>query len=67
MLEDLAIDYARRRVTVAGRAVPLTATEYEVVRVLSVRAGRVDDPRSRCCARPGAAARPVTGGWCAPW
>ena len=40
-LGDLAIDYARRRVTVAGRAVPLTATEYEVVRVLSVRAGRM--------------------------
>ena len=40
-LGDLAIDYARRRVSVAGRAVPLTATEYEVVRVLSVRAGRM--------------------------
>ena len=40
-LGDLAIDYARRRVTVGGRAVPLTATEYEVVRVLSVRAGRM--------------------------
>ena len=40
-LGDLAIDYARRRVTVRGRAVPLTATEYEVLRVLSVRAGRM--------------------------
>ncbi len=40
-LGDLAIDYARRRVTVAGCAVQLTATEYEVIRVLSVRAGRM--------------------------
>ena len=46
VLGDLAVDYARRRVTVAGRAVPLTATEYEVVRVLSVRAGRVTTPAS---------------------
>ena len=41
VLGDLAIDYARRHVTVAGRAVRLTATEYEVVRVLSARAGRM--------------------------
>ncbi len=40
-LGDLAIDYERRRVTVAGRVVPLTPTEYELVRMLSVRAGRV--------------------------
>ena len=38
---ELAIDYERRRVTVGGRAVPLTATEYEVLRILSVHAGRV--------------------------
>ena len=41
LLGDLAIDYERRRVTVAGRVVELTATEYELVRVLSVNAGRV--------------------------
>ena len=41
VLGDLAIDYERRRVTVAGRVVPLTASEYELVRVLSVNAGRV--------------------------
>ena len=41
VLGDLAIDYERHRVTMAGRAVPLTATEYAVVRVLSVRAGRM--------------------------
>ena len=41
MLGALAIDYARRRVTVDGRAVPLTATEYEILRLLSVDAGQV--------------------------
>ena len=40
-LGDLAIDYADRRVSVAGRALQLTATEYEVLRLLSVNAGRV--------------------------
>ena len=40
VLGDLTIDYDRRRVTLAGRAVPLTPTEYELVRVLSIRAGR---------------------------
>ena len=41
VLGDLAIDYARRRVTVGGEAVDLTATEYELLRVLSLDAGRV--------------------------
>ena len=41
VLGELAIDYARRRVTVGGRAVVLTATEYEILRILSVNAGRV--------------------------
>ena len=41
VLGALAIDYARRRVTVDGRAVALTATEYEILRILSVDAGRV--------------------------
>ena len=41
VLGDLAIDYDRRRVSVAGRAVELTATEYELLRVLSLNAGRV--------------------------
>ena len=38
---DLAIHYERRRVTVAGRPVRLTATEYDLLRVLSLNAGRV--------------------------
>ena len=41
VLGALAIDYERRRVTVGGRAVALTATEYEILRILSVNAGRV--------------------------
>ena len=41
VLGDLAVDYDRRRVTVAGRPVTLTATEYELLRVLSHGAGRV--------------------------
>ncbi len=41
VLGELAIDYDRRRVTVAGRAIELTATEYELLRVLSRGAGRV--------------------------
>ncbi|MDE2904754.1 MAG: response regulator, partial [Acidobacteriota bacterium] len=40
-LGALAIDYERRRVTVGGRALTLTATEYEILRLLSVNAGRV--------------------------
>ncbi len=39
-LGELAIDYARRQVTVAGRPVELTVTEYELLRLLSVNQGR---------------------------
>ena len=35
------MDYAERRVSVAGRPVTLTVTEYELLRHLSVHAGRV--------------------------
>ena len=41
MLGRLAIDYAHRRVTLAGRELELTATEYDLLRVLSLGAGRV--------------------------
>ena len=41
VLGALAIDFDRRRVSVAGREVELTATEYELLRVLSANAGRV--------------------------
>ena len=40
-LGELAIHYEERRVTVSGREVELTATEYELLRVLSLNAGRV--------------------------
>ena len=41
VLGALAIDYGSRRVTVAGRQADLTATEYALLRVLSLNAGRV--------------------------
>ena len=41
VLGRIAIDYAQRQVTVGGEAVELTATEYELLRVLSLDAGRV--------------------------
>ena len=45
VLGDLAIDYEQRRVTLGGDPLPLTVTEYELLRLLSVngssRTGRV--------------------------
>lgn len=41
VLGDLTIQYDQRRVAVADRPVHLTPTEYELLRVLSVNAGRV--------------------------
>ena len=41
LLGDLVIDYGQRRVSVAGRTVALTVTEYELLRLLSLNAGRV--------------------------
>ena len=41
LLGDLAIDYEQRKVTVAGQSVRLTASEYKLLRLLSVNAGRV--------------------------
>ena len=41
VLGELSIDYDARRVEVAGNAVELTATEYQLLRVLSMNAGRV--------------------------
>ncbi len=41
VLGELAIAYETRRVTVRGGEVALTATEYELLRLLSVNAGRV--------------------------
>ena len=41
VLGELTIRYDQRHVAVAGRSVQLTPTEYDVLRVLSVNAGRV--------------------------
>ena len=41
VLGDLEIDFDRRRVSVGGEPVVLTATEYELLRVLALDAGRV--------------------------
>ena len=46
LLGDLAIDYEQRKVTVAGQSVQLTASEYELLRLLSVNAGRVLTPNA---------------------
>ncbi|MDE2691947.1 MAG: ATP-binding protein [Acidobacteriota bacterium] len=40
-LGDLSINYEEREVTMDGRSVALTVTEFEVLRVLSSHAGRV--------------------------
>ena len=41
VLAGLTIHYEQREVTVAGRPLRLTVTEYELLRVLSLNAGRV--------------------------
>ena len=46
LLGDLAIDYEQRKVTVAGQSVQLTASEYELLRRLSVNVGRVLPPEA---------------------
>ena len=38
---DLTVDYAQRQVTLAGEPLELTAKEYDLLRVLSARAGQV--------------------------
>ena len=41
VLGDLTIDYAERRVTLAGRPLPLIAMEYRLIAELSANAGRL--------------------------
>ena len=41
VLGELAIDYDRHRVTISGEPIILTATEFELLRALSLNAGRV--------------------------
>lgn len=40
MLDNLVIDYGERLATVAGRSVQLAAKDYELLRALSINAGR---------------------------
>ena len=40
VLGDLVIQYERRRVTVAGQEIRLTAIEFEMLKLLSMNAGR---------------------------
>ena len=49
VLGELAVHYEQRRVTVAGRHVELTAKEYELLRALSLKAGRVVTYESLLC------------------
>ena len=60
-LGELVIDYEERRVTVDGRAVALTATEYDLLRILSVNAGRVVTSESLLRQARGARAGADTG------
>ncbi len=41
VLGDLTVDYDQRRVSMAGREVPLSAIEFDLLRILSVNGGRV--------------------------
>ncbi len=40
-VDELTVDFTRRQVTVGGREVQLTPTEYDLLRVLTVYSGRV--------------------------
>jgi DNA-binding response OmpR family regulator len=46
MIRDLVIDFEKYQVTIEGRFVPLTATEFRLLAVLAQQAGRVVDPRA---------------------
>lgn len=41
LLHDMMIDYARRMVTIAGKEVKLTRTEYNILEILSLNSGKV--------------------------
>ena len=66
-LGDLNIDYARRRVTLAGEQVDLTATEYAVLYELAVHAPRVRGPIPCCSSGCGGRRGSERAGWCGTW
>jgi len=46
LIRDLAIDHEKYQVSLEGRAVALTPTEFRLLAVLAQQAGRVVDPRA---------------------
>ena len=66
MLGDLVIDYAARRVSVAGRAVHMTPIEYELMFELSVNAGTGADLRRPAGPGLGPWGTRAKGAACAP-
>ena len=52
---ELTVDLTRRQVTVGGREVQVTPTEYDLLRTLVAHAGKVL-PTGNCCAKCGAQA-----------
>jgi DNA-binding response OmpR family regulator len=46
MIRDLVIDFETYQVTIEGRSVALTPTEFRLLAVLAQQAGRVVDPRA---------------------
>jgi len=46
VVRDLAIDFEKYSVSIEGRTVPLTPTEFRLLAVLAQQAGRVVDPRA---------------------
>jgi DNA-binding response OmpR family regulator len=46
MIRDLIIDFEKYQVSIEGRSVPLTPTEFRLLAVLVQQAGRVVDPRA---------------------
>lgn len=62
---ELVVEYARRRVTVAGEAVELTPPRVRLLTKLSVNAGR-RSPMSSSCGACGARTTLGVRGRCAP-
>ncbi len=65
IIEGMTIDYEHRRVSVSGDQISLTVTEYEVLRVLSINAGRVvsfDELRNQVWREPEATATDTVRG-----
>ena len=65
VLGDLAIDYERRRVTLSGEPVEVTAMEFDLLAELAPQAGRVV-PHERLRRRLWRPERPGSCGCCAP-